>query len=72
MWVLPMWRWLSSAVVAQAGCGAGGLRAVAAPPVQAKQGSRQEAPPLSPPADPHPSTSLGVIECQSDEYSVSE
>ena len=55
--LLPMWRWLSSAVVAQAGRGAGGLRAVAAPPVQAKQGSRQETPlssSSSSPPPPHP------------------
>ena len=61
--LLPMWRWLSSAVVAQAGRGAGGLRAVAAPPVQAKQGSRQETLPLSSSSSPPPvhlRGSLGV------------
>ena len=63
-----LWRSFSpcggfSAVVAQAGGEAGGLWA--APPVQAKQGSRQETS-LSPLPDPHPSTS-GVTGCQSEE-----
>ena len=69
--LLPMWRWLSSAVVAQAGRGAGGLRAVAAPPVQAKQGSRQETLSLllllTPTRPPQ-----GVTGCQSEEKPVSE